>query len=319
MYFFSLEKEMSNSSSDEVNVQRLVFEEFVDMYPNMAQELYDHLATKVWFLDKHFEDGDVSFADENGTIRIIVIEESDKKSLGRERELKALNKFFEENFRLNPVQFRPPSLFVGLTKIYGEGDSKEDCGLDWEIKNIIGKGKQGITYLACCHSDCTHVMKIEEISMRRELAREDFKNEAELSIEFSDKGIGPKVIAEYIGKDVGIIIMEKLTMTLYELLQMWKDRGPNYFGGEALRILKKKYLDVVKKLHNLGYVHGDLHLNNVMIRIHKDSLVGELRSGQYKLKLIDFGMVRSTDDEEIVEEEEDFDRLFTRHLPFNLD
>jgi len=302
--------------------KRLVFEKFIDMYPQMAQELYDNLATEVWFLDKHFEDGDVTFSNDNGTIRIIDIEESEGKSLGREIELKALNKFFEENFPLNPVKFRPPSFFIGLTKSYS-GD--EDCKVEWEIKNIIGRGHQGITYLACCQSECTHVMKVEGI--KGEIDRKSFEKEAEVSIELGNKGIGPKIVAEYVGKNIRIIIMEKLTMTLVELLKMWKEKGPKYFGGgETLRILKKKYVDVVRKLHNMGYVHGDLHENNVMLKIHKDNLVEYLRSGQYKLKLIDFGRIGSTQFglagfimnqsriDSIIANEENFDNNFTIYL-----
>jgi RIO-like serine/threonine protein kinase len=198
------------------------------------------------------------------------------------------------------------AFFIGLTKIY---DSKDDCKSEWEVRNIIGRGSEGVTYLACCKTDCTHVMKIEEVGDK------DFEKEIKLSILFGEEKIGPKIISAYTGKGKGITIMEKLTITLHEIAKRWNSI---HLGTKAFHILREKYLHLVGSLHNLGYLHEDLHSGNVMLKIDENNLSEKMNSGEYELRLIDFSRISNMDQydpeqpdlEEEKKEELDFDRIF---------
>jgi hypothetical protein len=260
--------------------EHLSLSKFIRKYPQMAQSVYNFIASQIWYFGKHFKESTVSYNDDNGNIEITNIEIGDvDENIGREKELRQLNKFFAK-MRVN-VSKKIPSLFVGLSKIYSATD---DCKFEWEIKSMVGKGVGGTAYSSCCNSRCTHVMKVEE-GMKFPKKREKFMEEARLSLLFGEAGIGPDIISEYIGENIGIIIMEKLDITLIDIVNKY----PNSLDKDTLDIIRQKYLTVMNKLHDLGYIHGDIHLGNVMLKIRKSNLMEDLKSGNYKLRLIDFG------------------------------
>lgn len=72
-----------------------------------------------------------------------------------------------------------------------------------------------------------------------------------------------------------IIIMEKLSgFTLQQVLN-------NAPGTQNIRVSEKELIDLVTKMHKLGIVHGDMHLNNIYVQVYPN--------GRTKLKIIDFG------------------------------
>jgi serine/threonine protein kinase len=72
-----------------------------------------------------------------------------------------------------------------------------------------------------------------------------------------------------------IIIMERLEgFTLNQVL-----RGVS--GTENIRVSQKEFISLVHKMHKLGVIHGDMHLNNIFVQVSKN--------GHTKLKIIDFG------------------------------
>jgi serine/threonine protein kinase len=294
---------------------KLSLSEFVEQYSrrrrerlgaeHLIQQLYDLLNIKIWFFHYRFSEDmlEIFVSDEDpDTITEIHFSGRTETNDEREESIKALNNYFN---KVEGVKISPPSLYVGITKIYA---SEEDCKSEWKIENLLGRGIQGISYATCCEVECdssfTHVMKIEDTST--EAYRSDFIREAELSKLFGFNGIGPVVISIYIGKYVGIIIMERLTITLRELEPYIIDVDM-ISALRIVNIIKGKFLTVISKLHKLGYVHRDIHGGNIMLKIDMKDLTDNLLKGKYELKLIDFGMTKEDTVTPITHDEENFD------------
>lgn len=102
-------------------------------------------------------------------------------------------------------------------------------------------------------------------------------NELKMTQIASNLNISPKV--EYITRCkinnvvYGIIIMEQYgTNNLHRFLK----NNPN-----KLENITKKVYNSLQKLHNEGFVHGNLHNGNILLQVSKN--------GELKIKLIDFG------------------------------
>lgn len=85
------------------------------------------------------------------------------------------------------------------------------------------------------------------------------RNEYLTSVIASRAGIGPKIF----GYQTPFMKMEKLEMTLEEYREE--------FGLD--KEMKEKIVDKVRRLHQLGIFHGDLHDENIMISNEEPFLI----------------------------------------------
>lgn len=276
--------------------------DFIVQYHNLAQQLYDVLTIKIWFFRNVFSENelDIRFVSENNLPEVSFHSGYTKGDKERDESMKALNDFF--NGKGIIATSSPPSLYIGITKIYS---SENDCKSEWKLKELLGRGIQGIIFSACCESECTHVMKIEDVSI--ESRRKDFVHEAELNELFGINDIGPIIVSIYIGKYVGIMIMEKLTITLYNLEQYILEVEDKEVAIRIVNIIKGKFLTILSKLHKLGYVHMDLHEQNIMLKIDMNNLIDNLSKGRYELRFIDFGIMGNFGNESHIYDEMRFD------------
>jgi serine/threonine protein kinase len=268
---------------------------FIEQNPHLSQQLYDVLAIKIWFFRSVFSEDKLNIdASEDSIIDVLFISGYTETDEERDESMRALNNFFN---KVKGVQIKTsPSLYIGITKIYS---SENDCKSEWKLTEPLGRGIQGIIYSTCCEAECnmssTHVMKIENAST--DARKADFIRESELSELLGNNGIGPTVVASYVGKYVGIIIMEKLTITLESLESRILELEDKDVAIRIVNIIKGKFLRVISKLHELGYVHGDIHEGNIMLKMDTSNLVENLSKGKYELRLIDFGMMEKNEGE----------------------
>jgi hypothetical protein len=105
------------------------------------------------------------------------------------------------------------NVFVGVQPLF---DSKESDCSDWIVKSVITRGRFGKILDACCSTtqDCSYVMKIFQA-----------KNETDIEMEIKAQkmaheiGIAPKIVfSGKKGNSTGIMIMEKMDFSLYQLL-----------------------------------------------------------------------------------------------------
>jgi len=150
------------------------------------------------------------------------------------------------------------------------------------IRDEIGRGSFGVTFAACSASDaagCSHVAKVVPIpQVPNSIVERSFRLECVLCLHASDNGYGPKVqhtiICEGDEKSpkYGIIIMERLTDTMYNL----QARG-QLTPADCIQAAS-----MMSRMHVAGIWHSDLHSNNIMYK--------ELPNGKRTFVMIDFGM-----------------------------
>lgn len=149
------------------------------------------------------------------------------------------------------------------------GDRYE-CISKWKKDQLIGKGLYGRVYEACCDENCDYIMKVVEFRDNDEFgfnySLENLKREIEIQRELAHAGVAPIIYDAWKTKTHGFIIMEQLDETLENKIDKM-----DYID---------KVIDKVKIMHQLGIIHGDLHLGNIMLTKH-----GEIR-------IIDFGSGR---------------------------
>jgi serine/threonine protein kinase len=158
---------------------------------------------------------------------------------------------------------------IGAASVYGiiYNTTCEDkaCGPDDQV---------------CESSKCSYVAKwistIPGMSIINPL--DNPLTEAEIQSRASDIDIAPVVYQVLICPSGALIIMDKMDQTLGEKLLK---RGVTL--AEKKQLIEKAFR-CVDKLHNLGYVHRDTHLNNFMI------------DSNGNVKIIDFGLAHEIDE-----------------------
>ncbi len=130
--------------------------------------------------------------------------------------------------------------------------------------------------------------KYQDIIASLESRIQDFQDEARLSKLGSDLGISPRIYDSFICDNVlkqpegghlitmGFIIMDRWDMSAGK----WRQNNP---GAKISYDLIKQLENKINIMHNNGIFHGDLHLENIMLRLGPDGIT------PIDIAIIDFG------------------------------
>lgn len=184
------------------------------------------------------------------------------------------------------------------------------CGpQEWEIRGRMGESSVfGQVYLSCCKQKCDSVMKIQPIKSQK--GEDETTRESEIQYLMAEKGIGPKIFYSNICNGNSVIIMEALEKTAWEYMKETQDPIEN----EKVIV---QILEILTKMHLLGYVHGDPHLDNFMITFDQKEykkILGQKIPNFHDLKFqtfaIDFGMSEEISETSLTVRE-DYEKLVT--------
>ena len=146
------------------------------------------------------------------------------------------------------------------------------CATGWKLSSEIGRGGYGHVSDVCCEQNCQYVAKIQRLSRVS-------VNEAHYLQKC--RGICPEVVDSWFCQTDEIqhvLILPKLKTTLNGAL--------TNLSNDLQRELIHKTIELVQQFHQLGFSHGDLKSDNIMIDYDiRDDLT------TYRLYLIDFGYV----------------------------
>lgn len=157
----------------------------------------------------------------------------------------------------------------------------EDC-LQWildqglRLGEKLGAGAYGSAYTLCSKNEeepCEKIVKVQRIGIKSgikrttfELHMSNFKREVKLNSIASDLGVSPRLHGSFTchnsnGEYYGVIIMDRWDMTLGKYFRTFNTG----LSDDMLKRLDQK----VDALHTSGVYHGDLHNENVVVRLSK--------------------------------------------------
>jgi Protein kinase domain len=183
-------------------------------------------------------------------------------------------------------------------------DRSKYCKDVWEVMDYISSGKNGSVYKVCCPPDnCEYVMKVmsDKAGTQRDFFT-DVKREADSWLIASEKNLAPSLIEYYMSSDdntippYAIFISELMDKTADDMLDIIGDREDLQLRFYTIIV------NNIEKLHNIGIIHGDCHLGNMMFvtkdkNIYSDpyAIMDALESGVIQMKFIDFGFSTTVD------------------------
>jgi hypothetical protein len=124
------------------------------------------------------------------------------------------------------------------------------CPTGWVEKEFIGEGSYSTIHKVCCGDNCNFALK-----RNRPYEKINLKKEATDLTKCANAGLCPKV--HYSSDDE--FIMDKLDLPVYKLFSQYRDPAVN-------KSIVKSIFDLLDQLHQIGFLHGDLHLGNIMVK-----------------------------------------------------
>ena len=216
----------------------------------------------------------------------------------------------DEGHKRRRVTFKQDETVSLGERVTNKSTIPDRCMRGYELKNFLAAGYYGSVYQACKpESNCNYVMKFQE-------AQPSFYRELEISNQLSEIGIGPKFIGGWVCEDnqVGILVTEKWDGSMEE----------GDFKNLRQDLVDKLY-DQINTMHDIGLIHSDITVNNVLVKRNR---VGRVVTD---VTLNDFGLTRTEKDmkPEFLDGEDDIDNdkirwlsnLYKYHskYPFNKD
>jgi len=159
-------------------------------------------------------------------------------------------KFIDIIIRIIDERLKPKQISDELDEIRNKCDN-----LEWEIKDMINRGRSGTIFIGCYGNKCDYIIKIQKLS-------EKSLRELSISILAANNQIGPKVFDAWTCHKYLFIVFERIKKTDSKMThEMYTD-------------LETK----LKRFHSLGYVHYDLNPGNILFNENNEPFI------------IDFGM-----------------------------
>lgn len=129
-----------------------------------------------------------------------------------------------------------------------------------------------------------------EVATKAQFASKEFEKECEILRQMSDLGVCPRFLDSWIEEGVGFLATEKWDISLWEYISNNKLRHQQHHTGYPLsKKLISKLGKLIDKMHEAGFVHGDIMEKNIMLRL-------DLNGSPYDICLTDFGLTIAKDE-----------------------
>lgn len=134
------------------------------------------------------------------------------------------------------------------------------CKKQWKVHSFIGAGQQGHVWNVCCGNNCEYVLKYIHLNPEfYEYTADHFHEEVKMQNEAAAAGLAPLIVEYWVCRDgsAAIFISEKIDTTLEQYLEQ-------NMGQKTWQQVIKRLFKMYDTLHELGIVHGDYKLDNLM-------------------------------------------------------
>jgi tRNA A-37 threonylcarbamoyl transferase component Bud32 len=186
------------------------------------------------------------------------------------------------------------SLCFPLTSYFVSSRKNWTVGTYFSTENSYGE-----IWQACLAKDCNYILKWQKYGVpkdREELNYEKVTkttiiHEINMQKKFAELNLAPEVTDSWFCLSGGVIVMPALKITIRLLLE-------KYTSSEVKHTIIGCCLGLLNRLHGLGYVHGDPHLNNIMVDTEitdssdsseEENELNEYKRLNYKYYFIDMG------------------------------
>jgi tRNA A-37 threonylcarbamoyl transferase component Bud32 len=160
--------------------------------------------------------------------------------------------------------------------------------------------------------ECKYILKYQPFRDADEakglpaITRDSIIKEATLQNEISKFGLAPPIKDSWICKTGGVIVMPSLKMTVYALFKIYDSIDIHY-------LILARCLSLIKRLHEVGYYHGDSSISNIMVDYsasdlrdasEEDTDISRYKTTNYRYYFIDMGFserLKSPPDPEMIE------------------
>lgn len=156
----------------------------------------------------------------------------------------------------------------------------ESCIGEYQLKTQLGSGIYAKVFEACKDNGeggCNYVAKVEPLTG---ITREQFWMEVEVTDLMGRYGVGPIMRSAWICNwlktggpyDVGMIVMDKAYITLFNYL-----KAQGLIGIHPhLSQVKFLYWKKIETMLSLGFLHLDIHSNNIMLNLEPNGNIRDL-------------------------------------------
>jgi len=162
---------------------------------------------------------------------------------------------------------------------------ESSCKTGWIIdQSEITSGTVGKLYSACCGEKCTYIAKHIDFKVynNKSYIESTFNDEVRTQMIMDNLILAPKVHDYWSCSHGGMIIMDRLDMTLHEAIYRLYRLKPI-----MIYALIKEFISGIFVMNSMKICHDDIHLENVMLKVKNDR---DLQMGEYTLMFIDFGV-----------------------------
>ena len=158
--------------------------------------------------------------------------------------------------------------------IPSNSSKKDSCFKQYKKDKELGTGMYGTSYLA---SNGQHKYAIKIQSINPEI---NLDAEVNISKKMGELGIGPKIYDSYYcnynGDNKVFIVQEYINGGT---LKSWLNDG-NKLTPQLIKNIHEK----INKMHTNGYYHGDIHSENILLKLNKSN------KKEPEIFIIDFGL-----------------------------
>ncbi len=168
---------------------------------------------------------------------------------------------------------------------------------EYVLEKLLGEGSFGsVYYTTKLNSNEIYATKvIPKRLLNQGRSYEFFKREVEILKKIEHKNIN-KLYAEKETNNNHYLILEYCNGgDLYKISNLYKKRNGRPLPEEFVQYYVKQICEALHYLHSQGIIHRDLKLENILVSFNSERDRNELNIQESKIKLIDFGLARTID------------------------
>lgn len=167
-----------------------------------------------------------------------------------------------------------------------------------ELVELLGNGNFSEVYRVKYNNNLNYALKIIPLPID---FGNDFEDEAKISQEMSDLGVGVPFIKAWTCPGKSNLTGENIILE-FILMELWNKVPQQHSAYQLPANIYSLLLNKISMMHDAGYIHGDPGMRNLVV---KTDTMGKI----IDIRLIDFGLSFKFTDQEVLKKIDFTERL----------